>query len=206
MIGNTTNKTGTRYPDMQSLQSEVQIACCKRKRCSKTASESKRRCLSSLEFSPLNLSLLHPCKLFQQTHTIQQRTKESWHFCSFSAVLHKLQESWVQQLFQAYMAMVESRFAGEAYSKMTRRNKKRLRSRKPTWHRKITMFHRWCIFKLLFFSMVMLIFGGEKMPATDPSVEISHWSVFYKPLDPLRMLNKIAFNHPKVVELCMNKK
>ena len=89
---------------------------CKRKRCSKIASVSKRRCLSSLEFSPLNLSLFHPCKLFQQTHTIQQGTKENWHFCSFSAVLHKLQESWVQQLFQAYMAMVESRFAGEAYS------------------------------------------------------------------------------------------
>ena len=46
---------------------------CKRKRCSKTASESKRRCLSSLEFSPLNLSLSHPCKLFTQKQSTNEQ-------------------------------------------------------------------------------------------------------------------------------------
>ena len=39
---------------------------CKRKRCSKPASVSKRRCLSSLEFSPLNLSLSHPLQARHQ--------------------------------------------------------------------------------------------------------------------------------------------
>ena len=46
---------------------------CKRKRCSKIASESKRRCLSSLEFSPLNLSLFHPCKLFTQRQSTNEQ-------------------------------------------------------------------------------------------------------------------------------------
>ena len=35
----------------------------------RSASESKRRCLSSLQFSPLNLSWVHPCKPNKQNQT-----------------------------------------------------------------------------------------------------------------------------------------
>ena len=56
---------------------------CKRKHCSKTASESKRRCPSSLEFSPLNLSLSHQCKLFtQKQSTNEQEDKHDMKACA----------------------------------------------------------------------------------------------------------------------------
>ena len=42
----------------------------------RSASESKRRCLSSLQFSPLNLSWVHPCKPNKQNQT--ERANNIW--------------------------------------------------------------------------------------------------------------------------------
>ena len=68
-----TTKQNTSSKQQQTMKEIGQIAL-QRKISSEFASESKRRCLSSLSFSPLNLSLIHPV-----TNPFQEETPSCHH-------------------------------------------------------------------------------------------------------------------------------